>query len=76
MIVDRWLPWAVTLDPRASKLAEGSSYELPALRLPRAGGSAIRPGSAAERPTLDGSRRSEAICSPVSSSISTAPVPR
>jgi hypothetical protein len=38
MILDRRLPSAVTLDPRSSKLAEGSSYELSVLRLPRTRG--------------------------------------
>jgi len=38
MILDRRLPAAVSLDPRSSEPAEGSSCELPALRLPRARG--------------------------------------
>jgi hypothetical protein len=38
MILDRRLPSAVTLDPRSSELAEGSSCELPALHLPRIAG--------------------------------------
>jgi len=38
MIADRRLPAAVTLDPRSSKPTEGSSCEIPALRLPRARG--------------------------------------